>query len=197
MAGLSAKNEERSIEENRWKPDANEKANFPEHVELNIVMRKINHLIFLSKLSFKESRLVKKWDNDVEVSKYREVDRNIRLSSVNFGIYDKASAKLIGSIGISSIDQNNRHAEIGMAIGNKDYWGKGYGTDAVGMILEYCFNKLQLNKVYLDVWEENKRAIGCYVKCGFKKDGVLRQHVRKNGKYHNKWVMSILQSEWK
>jgi RimJ/RimL family protein N-acetyltransferase len=60
----------------------------------------------------------------------------------------------------------------------------------------FCFSQLGLNKVYLDVWEENQRAIKCYLKCGFKEEGVLREHVRKDGRYHNKVIMSVLRQEW-
>lgn len=158
----------------------------------------IGNMVILKSLTSEEKKQGEIWDEDHEVSKFREVGgiKNKKMKSLNFGIYDKITPKLIGSIGISSIDLGNKHAEIGMAIGDKNYWGKGYGTDTVKVILSYCFRELGLNKVYLDVWEENKRAIGCYLKCGFKKDGILRQHILKDNKYHNKWIMSILKKEW-
>lgn len=156
-------------------------------------------LIFLKRLSPKDKRQIKKWDKDPEVSKYREIYRrkDKKLESINFGVYDSKSSELIGNIGISSIDLRNKHAEIGMAIGDTSHWGRGYGKDLVETILRYCFIELELNKVYLDVWEENERAIGCYLKCGFKKDGLFREHVLKRGKYNSKWLMSILRKEWK
>jgi len=156
-------------------------------------------LVFLEPLNSEEREQIEVWDKDPEVSKYREVENftETESKSIGFGIHDKTSSKLIGSIGISSINTKNNHAEIGMAIGDKSYWGKGYGTDSVKTVLNYCFSELGLNKVYLDVWEENRGAIGCYLKCGFKKDGALREHVFKNGKYHNKWIMSVLHEEWK
>lgn len=138
------------------------------------------------------------WNNDPEVTKYREVSGQDtpKLKSLSFGIYHNQTSKLIGDLGISCIDTKNKHAEIGLSIGDKNYWGKGYGTEAVKAVCEFCFSKLNLNKVYLDVWEENERAIKCYLKCGFKVDGVLRDHVWKYDKFHNKLVMSILKSEW-
>lgn len=155
-------------------------------------------LVFLKSLTLKEKGQIDNWDKDAEVSRYRELggEKKRKPKSINLGIYNKATSKLIGSIGISSIDLENKHAEIGLAIGDKDYWGKGYGADSVKVILNHCFSRLKLNKVYLDVWEDNKIAINCYFKCGFKKDGVLRQHVRRNNKYYNKWIMSFLKSEW-
>lgn len=157
------------------------------------------NLVFLEPLSSDEKKQIDIWNKDPEVSKYREVwdfEETAESKSISFGIHDKISSKLIGDIGISSVDLKNKHAEIGMTIGDKNYWNKGYGTDLVKTILKFCFEKLGLDKVYLDVWEENERAIGCYSKCGFKKDGVLREHVFRDGKYHNKWIMSVLKKEW-
>lgn len=162
---------------------------------MDIVTCKIfGELVFLELLSSEERQQINVWNKDPEVFQYTEPwdFKETEPKSINFGIHDKDSSKLIGDIGINSIDLKNQHAEIGMTIGDKNYWGKGYGTDTVRVILNYCFNKLKLNKVYLDVWEENKRAIGCYLKCGFKKDGVLREHVFRDGMYHNKWIMSVL-----
>jgi RimJ/RimL family protein N-acetyltransferase len=118
------------------------------------------------------------------------------LKGISFSVFDRDKGILIGEIGISSIDTQNKHAEIGMAIGDRGYWGKGYGQDLVKTILDYCFTTLKLNKVYLDVWQENKRAINCYLKSGFKQEGLLREHVLRGGKYHHKLVMSILKREW-
>lgn len=156
------------------------------------------NLVCLKPLNPPDQKQIDSWNQDPEVSRYREIYRSgaKKLSRISFGIYDQKSSKLIGDIGIGLIDPKNKHAEIGMTIGDKNYWNKGYGTDLVKTILKFCFQELGLNKVYLDVWEENKRAIGCYSKCGFKKDGVLREHVFKDGLYHHKWVMSILKSEW-
>lgn len=157
------------------------------------------NLVYLKHLNSKDQKQIRRWNKDPGVSKYREVDRfrDKKLQSVGFGIYDQKTSKLIGDIDISSIDPKYKHAEIGMAIGDKNYWNKGYGTDLVKTILRFCFKELKLNKVYLDVWEKNKKAIGCYLKCGFKKDGVLREHVFRDGMYHNKWIMSVLKREWK
>lgn len=157
------------------------------------------NLVSLKPLSTDGKKQIENWDQDPEVSQYREPynPSASKLESINFGIYvDKDKLQLIGSIGISSIDLKNNHAEIGMAIGNKNCWGKGIGTESVKLVLKYCFTTLNLNKVYLDVWEDNTRAIKCYQKCGFKNDGLMRQHVFKDSKYHSKLIMSILKSEW-
>jgi RimJ/RimL family protein N-acetyltransferase len=158
-----------------------------------------NNQVSINSLSEEGKKQIEKWDEDSDVSKYREPYNPAapKLESINFGIYiGENKSQLIGSIDISSIDLKNNHAEIGMAIGDKNYWGKGIGTESVKLILNYCFVTLNLNKVYLDVWEDNIRAIKCYQKCGFKTDGLLRQHVFKDNKYYSKIIMSILKSEW-
>jgi len=155
--------------------------------------------VFLRKLNQKDKRQIKKWGKDTEVARFTEIYETPKrkLKTIVFGIYNKLSQELIGDITVSSIDSKNHCAEIGITIGNKNYWGKGFCTDSVKAVIEYCFNKLKLNKIYLDVWENNKRAIGCYLKRGFRKDGLLREHVFKDKKYHNKIIMSLLKKEWK
>jgi RimJ/RimL family protein N-acetyltransferase len=152
--------------------------------------------VILKKASIQDKKQIKLWNQDEEVSVFREINQ-IKTYDLNFGIYDKNSGKLIGDVGISKIDMTNNHAEIGITIGRKDLWNQGYGKDAITAAINYCFNNLLLNKVYLDVWQDNKKAIQIYQKLGFKKDGVLRQHVFENGKYHHKLIMSILKKEWK
>ncbi|MFH1546898.1 MAG: GNAT family protein [bacterium] len=161
-------------------------------------MDKSGKYVRLSKLTKEDKKVIKRWNLDSEVSKFRESateEPNI-LNSISFGIYEKEKSELIGDLGISSIDKKNKHAEIGLSIGDKRYWGRGYGTDSVLTALSFCFEELCLNRVYLDVWEDNKRAIRCYESCGFMRDGLLREHVYRNGKYHNKLLMSILKSDW-
>jgi len=157
----------------------------------------IGHKVILKPLNSKNRIQIDKWNLDPLVSQFREIDIKPKSKDINLAIFDFSCNKLIGDIGINSIDLINRHAEIGLAIGNKDYWSQGYGTDVIKTVLNYCFDQLKLNKVYLDVWVENQKAINCYLKCGFKQDGVLRQHVKDKNKYHDKLIMSILKSEYK
>ena len=96
----------------------------------------------------------------------------------------------------TKVDWKNRNAELGIAIWKKDYWGKGYGADAIKTLLKYAFHELNLHKVYLRVYDFNKRAIRCYEKAGFKKEGILREVFWRNGKWHDTILMGILQSEF-
>lgn len=101
----------------------------------------------------------------------------------------------IGSAGLHAIDWKNRSAELGIAIGEKDYWNQGYGTDAVCTLLRLAFEEMNLHRVFLRVDEDNLRAVRCYEKCGFRKEGLLRDAVFREGVYHGQWIMSILRTD--
>ncbi len=103
----------------------------------------------------------------------------------------------IGDIELSNIDWRVRQAELGIVIGDKTCWGKGYGGRAMKLMVDYAFHSLNLNRVYLRVFETNLRGIKAYDKVGFVKEGVLRQAHFALGRYVNVWIMSILRSEWK
>ena len=89
------------------------------------------------------------------------------------------------------------HASIGIVIGDKSLWGKGYGTDAMRIMMRLAFDKMNLHRLYLDVHDYNSRAIASYEKCGFKREAVLREHHFTRGKYHDTIVMGILESEYR
>ena len=104
--------------------------------------------------------------------------------------------KLMGSIGLHSIDNINKSATLGIFIGEESGRNKGYGTEAVRLILDYGFNYLNLNNIKLDVMEFNDMAIVCYKKCGFKEYGRRRKCYFLNGKYYDKIEMDILAEEF-
>lgn len=103
----------------------------------------------------------------------------------------------IGSCGFHRIQWRVRAGEMGIMIGDRSYWGKGYGTDAVRTLVRFGFETLNLNRVYLRVFADNPRAIRAYEKAGFIKEGLLRQDHYHDGKYVNTLVMGILQDEWR
>ncbi len=87
-------------------------------------------------------------------------------------------------------------AEMGIAIQDKTQWSQGYGTDAVRLVLGHAFRELKLNRVELTTDEANARAIRCYEKCGFEREGLLRQHRLIDEKFGNTVVMAVLRAEW-
>ncbi len=104
--------------------------------------------------------------------------------------------KLIGNIGIMHIDWTDRRAEIGVMIGEKDYWSRGFGTDAITLLLKYMFEELNLERVGLFCEESNLRAQRCYLKCGFRIEGKFRHHRFKGGAFTDDIMMSVLRSDW-
>lgn len=102
----------------------------------------------------------------------------------------------IGNVGLHGIDWKNRHAELGIAIGEKAHWGQGYGTDAVRTILGVAFLQMNLHRVSLRVNADNARAIRCYEKAGFRKEGAYRDMIFGDGAYLDQHVMAVLDSEF-
>lgn len=105
--------------------------------------------------------------------------------------------KLIGNTGLFAIDWRNRSAELGIFIGDKSYWDRGLGTEAVGLILQHSFSTLNLHRIFLRVYSDNPRAIKLYEKTGFVHEGRQRQAEFHGGKYHDILFMSMLRPEWK
>ena len=104
--------------------------------------------------------------------------------------------KLIGSLAFTNVDWRNRSSEFGIMIGDKAYWDQGYGTEAVRLLVKHGFNTLNLNRIFLHVFENNPRAIRAYEKAGFVHEGKLRQAEFKDGIYIDILVMSILKDEF-
>lgn len=104
--------------------------------------------------------------------------------------------KYIGNIEISIENQITRRGGIGIAILNPHYWGKGYGTDALKVILDFGFNTLNLHSIGLTVFENNLRARASYKKVGFVETGRKRQTLFLNGQWIDELLLDILSSEW-
>jgi RimJ/RimL family protein N-acetyltransferase len=102
----------------------------------------------------------------------------------------------IGGTGFHLLDKRNRLAECGIVIGNKKYWNRGYGTDALLTLLRYGFETVNLNCIQLRVFEFNVRAMHVYEKIGFAAEGVQREAHFYRGRYWNLHFYSILRREW-
>jgi len=104
--------------------------------------------------------------------------------------------QLIGNSGFFDLDWRNRSAELGIFIGDKNFWNQGYGTEVIRLLLRHCFATLNLHRVYLRVFEDNPRAIRSYEKAGFVHEGRQRQGEYHNGEFHDVLFMSVLRPEW-
>lgn len=103
----------------------------------------------------------------------------------------------IGVVGFHNLDWRNRCIECGLFIGERGFWDGGYGTDTMRTLLRFAFRELNLNRVFLKVYEDNARAIRCYEKAGFKVEGRLRQDRYQDGAYLDTVVMGVLREEFK
>jgi len=114
----------------------------------------------------------------------------------NFAIETLEDEKYIGGCGLNSIDWKNSVAVVGIFIGDKKYWGKGYGTDAMKVLIKFVFEQMNIHKVKLNVYSFNERAIRSYEKCGFKVEGVLRQEIFRDGRYYDEMIMGLMKEEY-
>jgi RimJ/RimL family protein N-acetyltransferase len=108
----------------------------------------------------------------------------------------EADGIVVGQCGLSAFNETDRTVELGIAIGDKAYWGRGYGRDAVRVLVEYAFRYRNMRKVWLRVWGNNERGIRAYRAAGFVEEGRLRRHVWSAGEYVDLVYMGILREEW-
>jgi RimJ/RimL family protein N-acetyltransferase len=108
----------------------------------------------------------------------------------------EADGKYIGFCSLMNLKSRNRCAELGIMIGDRAYWGRGYGRDAVKLMLDYGFGYLGLHRIELFPHEKNMRAIRCYLACGFIEEGRARKVLWLQGEYVDVVQMSILREEW-
>lgn len=143
------------------------------------------------------------WLNDPEVTKYLEAGNFPMTKEHLIGYIDKMNesteqvlfgicldGKFIGTITLNGINWINRVANLGIMIGEKGCWGKGYGTEAVRLMVCYAFGRLNLQKAWAGVHALNQNSIKMFEKAGFFKEAALNQELYLNGQYHAKFIMS-------
>jgi ribosomal-protein-alanine N-acetyltransferase len=107
----------------------------------------------------------------------------------------EVDGQVVGDAGLYGIDHFNQRCELGISLG-RVYWGKGFGQEAVRVLVDYAFSYLKMNRVALKVLADDPRAVGAYRKAGFTEEGRLRNHDWGGGEFHDLLVMSILREEW-
>ena len=157
--------------------------------------------------------LLWKWENDLPLSPlsgdpmvpvtldaieadYEKHHKELPKDAATFAVYERATVRPIGKAGLSSINHMHRTAEFGIVIGEPDCLGKGYGTEATRLVLDYAFNALGLYNVFLRVYAYNARAIRTYEKAGFKEIGRRREAHRIGGRAFDEVYMDCLATDF-
>lgn len=166
--------------------------------------------IYLRNLKQDDSKISIKWRNDDEIwsmltGQQRFVDLKSEKKWIKNTLKDqtslvmatclKGSNKYLGNVYLNNIDLKNMTAEFSKLIGDKSEWGKGYGTEMTILMLIEGFHKLGLNRIYAYQLTSNMASVRVNEKCGFKKEGILRQAVWKDGEFRDVFIMSILREE--
>lgn len=116
--------------------------------------------------------------------------------NVFFAVHTLEDDRIIGEIGLDGISYTHGDTYVGIGIGEKDFWGRGYGTDAMNVMLRYAFTELNLHRVSLTVFEYNPRAIRSYEKCGFRVEGHTREAMQREGRRWDIIHMGVLREDW-
>jgi len=126
-----------------------------------------------------------------EATKYCEALMNSNDNHF-FAILTNSEKRHIGNVRLGPVKEDGRRCQFSMMIGNTDYHGLGIGTEVVSLGAAYCFDTLNVHKVFLDVITENLPAIRIYEKNGFITEGLLKDHVFLNGRYHDLKLMGLI-----
>ncbi|MBI3633423.1 MAG: GNAT family N-acetyltransferase [Candidatus Vogelbacteria bacterium] len=135
------------------------------------------------------------WTKDAEAKWFDSLAQRSETDIV-LAIEDIATGKYIGSMGLHRIDWKQGIATTGALIGDKDYWGKGYGTDAKMILLDYAFNALGLRKILSAVIDYNKRSLNYSLHCGYKIEGVRKKQIFRNGRFHDEILLAVFKKDW-
>ncbi|HHZ01078.1 MAG TPA: GNAT family N-acetyltransferase [Tissierellia bacterium] len=168
-------------------------------------------MITLTEIKKEDMEQIYRWFSDPEFLKYydyyppnplkkSDVDKMFRYykesgKSKVFAV--RKDGKIIGLAGFDDIIKENQVATLFIGLGKEDERGKGYGKEALRLLLEYGFRELNFHRIQLNVLEFNNKAIALYERCGFKREGIYREFVLRDGKRHNLLLYGLLRDEWK
>jgi len=169
----------------------------------------VGERLYLSPINPDDLEQYTKWLNDPNVAEHLGVYRQMislttekkaleQLSEgQNYAIVLKDGDVLIGNIGLTDIEHIHRRATVGLFIGESENRGKGYGGEAIRLMLGFCFGTLNLHNVMLLVHADNPQGLACYNKLGFREIGRRRESRIKDGHFFDLVYMDILSSEYR
>jgi RimJ/RimL family protein N-acetyltransferase len=118
----------------------------------------------------------------------------LRKDEIWFAI--DAGSRFIGQCILHEFNMTAHTCELGIAIGDKDYWGRGYGREAIDLLLKYAFRLLNMRRVWLRTSGSNLRAQRCFAACGFIEEGRLRKHIWTDNGFQDEVLMGVFRAEW-
>lgn len=145
-----------------------------------------------------ETNRMFRFDWPISVSKSQQWFNTTMLDNtkIHFVIVDKHTNQLIGMTGLLGITHKDKHAEVYLTIGEKDYRGKGLSTEVLKLLIQYSFENLGLERLYAHNFIYNIASQKMFEKVGFMKEGVMRKHSFKNGKLEDINIYGLLKEEW-
>lgn len=168
-------------------------------IDGNLILRAIEH---------KDAELLREMVNDpkiekmvlgwsLPVSEHKQLEWVNKLKSDDMKYIIEVAGEAIGMSSITNLDFKNSTATINIKIKGEQNKGKGIGSKTIRLLIKYCFEELNLNSLMANILEYNTSSYKMFEKFGFKRDGILRSRIYKNGKYHNVLSYSLLRNEYK
>lgn len=162
--------------------------------------------LYLRPLELADAETVCDWMNDREVlrflpmtipiNRFREEEflKTLYQDMVNLhlGIVRRQDNKLIGTVSLADLEVISRHARLSLIVGEKTAWGKGFGTEADSLMVHYGFEFLNLHRVYAHVLAGHEASLKVLQELHFTQEGLLRQHIYRDGRYHDVVIMGLL-----
>jgi RimJ/RimL family protein N-acetyltransferase len=166
--------------------------------------------IYLSPITTEDAEQYCLWLNNLELTKYLSLahqqigvfkekqllTKMLEQGNQVFAIVEKSTDQLLGNCSLFNLNLRNSIGELGIFIGESQYLGKGYGEEAINLLLDYGFNIYNLHNIMLEVYAYNTRAIKCYQKCGFQFAGRRREEKQIAGQRFDLLYMDILRDEF-
>ena len=154
------------------------------------------------------------WNNDPELNR---LDSEFPYEAETLGVFKRRFERMIdhpapnskdfeiladdgtviGVAYVTGISQHHRHCTLGLTIGDRNYWGKGYGRASLRTLLRYCFDELGMHRVSTEIFEYNAAWQKLVVWAGFKKEGTDREYLYRDGRYWDRHIFAILEEEYR
>lgn len=173
-------------------------------------MKLTNERIYLRPVQLADAPLFLKHTEDEEIrymtgTKARfsieQIERHIEQTQQDDTRYDFAiclnvTDQLVGELSVLDIDPDNQSAGFRITMNAMELTGKGYGTEAIAIVLAFVFDELKLNRLQLEVYSHNERGLRAYEKNGFKREGVLREALYLNGAFSDEIIMAVIRRDY-